>query len=180
MLVTTPQISLHAMSGVFFPQTLKFKWSIRTVNVYVLVDGGSTHNFIQARIVSMLQLPITNNKQFEVMVGNRDSLKCEGIYAAIPIQIQKRIFLVDFYVLLIQGAEVVLGVQWLQLLGPILLDYQKLTKEFSWQKERIQLQGEQYGSQQVSLNQLRKIQDKGVVSSMFQITMLQEVAALHT
>ena len=119
------------------PQTLKFRGSIGTLEVYVLVDRGSTHNFLQSRIVSMLQSPITNNKQFEVMVGNGDTLKCEGMCAAIPIQIQKSVFLMDFYSLPIQGAEVMLGVQWLQLLGPILLDYQKLTMEFSWQNEKI-------------------------------------------
>ena len=48
IVVSTPQISLHAMSGVFFPQTLKFKASIANLEVYVLVDGGSTHNFIQS------------------------------------------------------------------------------------------------------------------------------------
>ena len=52
----------------------------------------------------------------------------------------------DCYILPIQGAEVVLGVQWLLLFGPVLLDYQKLTMEFSWQNETIQLQGEQGGS----------------------------------
>ena len=58
----------------------------------------------------------------------------------------------DFYVLPIQGAEVVLGVQWLQLLGTILIDYHKLTMEFSWENETIQLQGIKQSSQQMSLN----------------------------
>ena len=46
--------------------------------------------------------------------------------------------------------------------------------EFSWQNEIIQLQGDHCTSQQVTMNQLRRIQNKGVVSSMFQITLLQE------
>ena len=60
------------------------------------------------------------------------------------------------------------------MLGPIVLDYQKLTMEFSWQDKKIHLQGEQHGSQQISMNQLRKLQTEGVVSSMFQITLLKE------
>ena len=48
MVVPTPQISLHAMSGVFLPQTLKFRGSINNLDVCVLVDRGSTHNFIQS------------------------------------------------------------------------------------------------------------------------------------
>ena len=46
----------------FFSQTLKFKASIGNLEVCVLVDGGSTHDFIQSQIVSMLKLPITNDK----------------------------------------------------------------------------------------------------------------------
>ena len=103
------------------------------MEVYVLVDGGNTHNFIQSKIASMLNLPITDNKKFDVMVGNGETLRCEEICVAIPIRIQKKVFLADFYILPIQGTDVVLGVQWLQLLGPIMLDYQKLTMEFSWQ-----------------------------------------------
>ena len=104
----TPQISLHAMAGFFLPQTLKFKGAIQKMEVYVLVDRGSTHNFIQSRLVSMLNLPITTNKKFEVMVRNSETLKCEGMCAVVPIRIQNKIFLVDFYILPIQGTDVVL------------------------------------------------------------------------
>ena len=76
----------------------------------MLVDGGSTRNFIQSRIVSILNLPITTNKHFEVMVGNGETLKCEGMCAIVPIWIQKKVFLVDFYILHIQGIDVVLKV----------------------------------------------------------------------
>ena len=36
-MISTPDISLHAMSGVFFQQTLKFKGSIGNLEVCVLV-----------------------------------------------------------------------------------------------------------------------------------------------
>ena len=65
----TSQLNLHAKSGAFLPQTLKFTGSIGRMEVYVLVDGGGTHNFVQSNIISMLNLPITSNKQFKVMVG---------------------------------------------------------------------------------------------------------------
>ena len=58
----TPQISLHAMSGILMHQTLKFKGSIRKMNVNILIDRGSTHNFLQSKVVSLLNLPISNKK----------------------------------------------------------------------------------------------------------------------
>ena len=112
-MIETPQISLHAMSGIVMPQTLKFKGFIGELNVSVLVDGGSTHNFLESRVVALLQLPITNQKQFDVMVGNGEVLKCEGLCTAVPIHIQDHVFFIDFYILPIQGVDVVFGVQWL-------------------------------------------------------------------
>ena len=66
----------------------------------------------------------------------------------------------------------VLRVQWLQLLGPIMVDYQRLTMDFDWENRHIHLQGERQLSQQVSMNQLRKLQHQGVISSMFHIAVV--------
>ena len=38
--------SLHALSGVSTPQTLKIKGYIKCHQLLVLIDSGSTHNFI--------------------------------------------------------------------------------------------------------------------------------------
>ena len=95
-ILTAPQISLHTMSGAFFPQTLKFTGSIGSMEVSILVDGGSTHNFIQSRIVSSLQLPITDSTKFGVMVGNGETLTCEGMCAVVPIEFKNEFFLLIF------------------------------------------------------------------------------------
>ena len=84
-LIDTPQIILHAMSGILMPQTLKFKGSIGKLNVHILVDGGSTYNFLQSRIVSLLNLQVSTKRPFDVMVGNREALKCEGLCAAVSV-----------------------------------------------------------------------------------------------
>ena len=109
----TPHISLHALSGILMPQTLRFKGFIGRLNVQILVDKGSTHNFLQSKVVALLNLIVSTKRLFDVMVGNGEVLKCEGLCSDIPVQIQKRVFLVDFHVLPIQGADVILGVQWL-------------------------------------------------------------------
>ena len=73
------------MLGILMPQTLKFKGSIGKLNVHILVDGGSTHNFLQSRIVSLLNLQVSTKRPFDVMVGNREVLKCEGLCAAVSV-----------------------------------------------------------------------------------------------
>ena len=83
----TPHISFHALSGILMPQTLRFKGCIGRLNVQILVDRGSTHNFLQSRVVALLNLPVSTKRQFDVMVGNGEVLKCEGLCSAIPVQI---------------------------------------------------------------------------------------------
>lgn len=50
----TPHISLHAMSGIMTPKTMRFSSLIGNLPLQILVDGGSTNNFIQSRVVSHL------------------------------------------------------------------------------------------------------------------------------
>jgi hypothetical protein len=45
-----PIISLNALTGFFAPQTLKIIGYIEHRKVMILVDSGSTHNFIHHRI----------------------------------------------------------------------------------------------------------------------------------
>lgn len=57
-------LSPQALTGQFFPQTLKFQGLIRGLPVMVLVDIGSTHNILQPRIAHHLNLPTTQIPQF--------------------------------------------------------------------------------------------------------------------
>ena len=45
-----PIISLHSLSGISSPQTLKLQGYIKHRKVIILVDSGSTHNFIHRRV----------------------------------------------------------------------------------------------------------------------------------
>lgn len=55
----TPYISLNAMEGTPTPQTFRLLGSLQRHQVVILVDGGSTHNFIQSRVAKFLDLPST-------------------------------------------------------------------------------------------------------------------------
>ena len=57
-------ISYHAMSGDLVPQTLRFQGIIGSQCVSVLLDTGSTHNFIQSRIARAVGLPIIKTSTF--------------------------------------------------------------------------------------------------------------------
>ena len=68
----THKISLAAITGISQPQTLKLKGHIKKNNVSILIDTGSTHNFINVNIYKIFNLfifPFPNMK-FMVADGN--------------------------------------------------------------------------------------------------------------
>ncbi|KAL9670928.1 hypothetical protein QQ045_008491 [Rhodiola kirilowii] len=115
-----PNISFNALQGRFATSTLHIQGWINGMNLTVLVDSGSTHNFVQTRIAKHLQLPIEPTANLNVTVGNGEALRCNGACANVPLQMGDHMFEVDLYLLPIFGAEVVLGANWLAEIGPAL------------------------------------------------------------
>lgn len=125
-----PEVSFHAISGTEHPQTIRVFGKLKNKNVTVLIDGGSTHNFIDQAIVSKFGLPVTPDKKLQVMVANREKIECVGQSRALTITIQGLSITTDYYILSVAACQLVLGVQWLATLGPIEIDYKQLTMNF--------------------------------------------------
>lgn len=134
-------LSMQAINGQPSPKTFRFAASILGHAVSVLIDSGSSHNIIQSRVASFLNLPTSNIEPFKVMVGNGDYLECAGFCPTIPLQIQTYIFNVPFYVFPIQGADVVLGIQWLQSVGPLFADFTIPGMQFYYQGSLVTIHG---------------------------------------
>ena len=49
-----PNISRNSLAGIATPQTLKIEGNIKKKNVIVLIDSGSTDNFIHCNITKEL------------------------------------------------------------------------------------------------------------------------------
>ena len=134
-----PEVSLHALAGQYNPRTIRVRGRIDNHYVNVLVDSGSTHNFIQERIAKQLGLPIILSKHFKVYVGNGDFLICDSKCVNVQLCVQGHKFVMDLFILPVQGADVVLEIQWLELLGPVVTDYKLLTMTFQWRGKEVQL-----------------------------------------
>lgn len=52
------QISFYALSGHSAPETLRLLGRLANQPVVILIDGGSTHNFVQAPLVRHLSSPL--------------------------------------------------------------------------------------------------------------------------
>ncbi|KAA8525944.1 hypothetical protein F0562_007956 [Nyssa sinensis] len=71
------QISLHALVGYTGPRTMRVAGRIGCRRVPVLIDSGSTHNFIDQRLARHLALSVTLIDQFWVTVANGEKLSCK-------------------------------------------------------------------------------------------------------
>ena len=106
----------------------------------ILIDSGSTHDFLDVALWKVLQLPISTQDCFEVKVANGTVLKIEKVCLDVQLKIQGTSFGVDLNVLPLGGRDVVLSTQWLYSLGPIQWDFKALTMQFVYFGKLVLLQ----------------------------------------
>ncbi|GJV12503.1 retrovirus-related pol polyprotein from transposon 297 [Tanacetum coccineum] len=83
-----PKILFHAISQTSHHQTIRVLGKLKNKNVTVLLDGGSTHNFIDQAIVTKYSLPVTQSKRLQVTVANRAKIDCVGQCQALTVVIE--------------------------------------------------------------------------------------------
>ncbi|KAH7538167.1 hypothetical protein FEM48_Zijuj03G0170300 [Ziziphus jujuba var. spinosa] len=92
-------------------------------------------------LVKRLGLSMDQWNKLPVMVANGDRIECIGKCMGLTLTVQNCPVRSDFYVLPVAACSIVLGVQWLETLGPVETDYRKLTMKFKLDDRPYQLQG---------------------------------------
>jgi hypothetical protein len=111
-------------------------------------------------------------------VGNGDELTSNHVCKEVQIEIQGQKFVVDLYTLNLSGPDVVLGTPWLKTLGPILMDYETLTMQFSHGQHKVELKGENGPSMSsISYMQLKQLIQREPTTQIFslQISSIENV-----
>nr|GEU62735.1 transposon Ty3-G Gag-Pol polyprotein [Tanacetum cinerariifolium] len=103
-------------------------WKNKNKEVVVLIDGGSTHNFIDQALDDRFGLVV--DTPLKVVVGNLEHVICTRRMRNLTIVIQGYVVSTDFFVLPVAACPIVLGVQWLKTIGPVEMDYEQLTMGF--------------------------------------------------
>ncbi|GAV64995.1 RVP_2 domain-containing protein [Cephalotus follicularis] len=162
------------MAGQHSPKSIRITGVYLEHKLHVLIDNGSTHNFIQERIAQKLNMAVVPCKPFKVLVGNGEAIYCTKQCKGIKLQLQDIDFVYDLYVLPFKGSDIVLGFEWLETLGPILTYYKKLSMKFDWQGKSLELLGESIKhSQPLQLQHLRRLSSCGSIASMFYLKAVQ-------
>lgn len=130
-----PEITLHALIGWTAPRTMRLTAIMGSLEVVVLIDSGSTHNFISDRLASMLRFLVVPTETFTVRIANGKRLKCQGRFDKVVVNIQGTEFYLTPFSLPLSGLDLVLGIQWLEMLGSVVCNWKQLTMEFIWDNQ---------------------------------------------
>ncbi|GKC58609.1 ty3-gypsy retrotransposon protein, partial [Tanacetum coccineum] len=102
---------LNSLVGHGSPRSLQLWGTLGTGPVHILIDNGSTLNFIQPGMVERMKLPVMDTKRFKVYIGSGETLLCENICGQVSLEMQGLCMKVDLYVLPMKGSDIVLGIQ---------------------------------------------------------------------
>lgn len=97
------------MTGITTPQTLKIEGYIKKKKVILLIDSGSTHNFIHSKIEKDLNCFIYPAPEFQVMVADGETIKCSGKCHNIKLSMGEYVLNSPMISIPMGGDDVVLG-----------------------------------------------------------------------
>ena len=107
----------------------------------MLIDSGSTHNFINSKLAACLNCFIYPAPEMQVMIVDGGTIKCIGKFHSIKLSMGDYMLDSPMFVISMGGADIVLGVQWLTTLGTIEMNFQELFMRFHSDGRTIQLNG---------------------------------------
>lgn len=174
--VTEHHLSFNAFHGATGMGVIRFKGYIGPICVSILLDGGSSDNFIQPRIVKCLNLNVEPTKECKVLVGNGQNMQTEGVVKKLPLKIHGIEVTVPAYLLPVAGADVILGAPWLASLGPHVADYATSMLKFYLDGKFVTLQGE-IGNKPVmaQLHIFKRLNQMNAISELFTIQKIDPV-----
>lgn len=135
------QISLNAITGSVSFRTMRVRGNVKKRLMMILIDSGSTHNFLSPEIVKRTGCLVDETEALPVMVADGTMMHSKAVCKNFEWQMQGTDFKADMRVLPLQGCDMVLGIQWLSTLGPITWDFQNLCMEFHLNGKKHVLRG---------------------------------------
>jgi hypothetical protein len=103
------EISLNALSDMSTGQTMRLGVAMRNQTLVALVDSGSTHCFMAEHMARHLELRPISTTGMTVGVANGERLPCVGVCPTLSFSIHGEVFCMDFFIIALDGYEVVLG-----------------------------------------------------------------------
>lgn len=124
------ECAIYEVQGTQSLQTMKVLGTVNNHSVHILLDSGSTHNFIDSKLLKTLGWSLQATKPFKVMITDGGKIMSQRCCRHIPLEVGGYNCHTDLFSLPLGGCDLVFGVQWLSTVSPVLWDFQLLTMEF--------------------------------------------------
>ena len=96
------------MAGITTPQTIKIEGKIKKRKVIVLIDSGSTHNFIHCKVAKELNFLLYPALECQVMVADEGTINCSRKCHNIKLSMGEYVLTSPMLSIPMGGADVVL------------------------------------------------------------------------
>ncbi|RWW89713.1 hypothetical protein BHE74_00001250 [Ensete ventricosum] len=110
---------VHALAGYSNPQTMKVGGLLKQQPITILIDMGSTNNFLNSKVVTRLVLQIEGCNKFDIKVTDGQILNCDQRFPRVKLLLQDQEVVADFFLRPIDDYEAMLGIEWLTMQGDI-------------------------------------------------------------
>ncbi|KAJ3684341.1 hypothetical protein LUZ61_013505 [Rhynchospora tenuis] len=119
----------HAMISMCLPsdttkfRTLKFKGELDQLPIQILIDTGSTHSFINPSLIDSHIHCVSQTTPLLVRIANGEAMSTNTKCDKVQFSLQNHELSGEVRLLNIQGYDMILGMDWLSLHGPMTIDW---------------------------------------------------------
>ncbi|GJS62061.1 reverse transcriptase [Tanacetum coccineum] len=118
-------------------KTMRVKGTVGKHILHILVDYGSTHNFVDIAVAKKLGCHIRSTCLLSVTMGDGYNIATTSECKQFHWQLQGVDFWSDVMLFPRGGSDMVLGIQWLSSLGDIKCNFKDLRMEFVYKNKKM-------------------------------------------
>lgn len=107
------QVSINALKGGLTASTMKLKGTLNEKSVMILIDSGSTHSFLDAKLANLFNLPLTPIVHVPVTIPDGRQLFVSFKCSNYNWNMQNSQFTFTLRILELGGYDMILGVDWI-------------------------------------------------------------------
>jgi hypothetical protein len=134
-------ISMHAIRGTDSSKTVRMVGNLCGKEVIILIDSGSTHNFISESLALIWRNWNELQSPMQVRVANGQILTCSHEITACHVWISGYAFKLPLKILPLHCYDVILGIDWLEQHSPMEVNWKDKWMSFDYQGSKAVLQG---------------------------------------
>jgi len=123
-------------------------------------------------LAKFLKLEVEQSPKLRVMVGNGNRLETEGYIRNISFNMHGAKIDLPICLLLVSGADLIIGTNWLSMVGPHIHDYKDLNIQFHYKGQKVTLQGDKYHQinlEVVQYHHIRRLSNTDAIDECYAI-----------